>query len=185
MFRRKGLVITILLLVVVLTILFCACDNSKIKDLESQIQKLQEKVNGYEADYSPKDIVIYIGEKKFEINTGKAFLHEALKDLKNEGKITAYDYGQDDLNPFLSAVDVLQQDLANYKYFSVWHNVDNFSLKAVYSEYGNPGRSYVKEDDYGTKFVVAMIDNNELYYSNVGVGILPLFNGCTYAVLVD
>jgi hypothetical protein len=67
----------------------------------------------------------------------------------------------------------------------VWHNVDNFSLKGLDSSWGNPSRATVEADEYGNRFVVTQIDGVTLNYSAVGVGILPLVDGCTYAIMVD
>ena len=130
------------------------------------------------------DLVV-LCEDKFEIATRKAYLHEAIKDLLKEGKITCYEYGTDELNPYITAIDDLEQDLANYKYYSVWHNVDVFALKGLDSSWGNPGRATIEDDGYGTKYVVTTYGGVKLYYSSMGVGTLPLIDGCTYAILVD
>ena len=67
----------------------------------------------------------------------------------------------------------------------MWHNVDNFSLKGLESSWGNPSRATIETDQYGTSYVVTVVDGVKLNYSAVGVGILPLVDGCTYAILVD
>ena len=85
----------------------------------------------------------------------------------------------------ISAIDELQQDTANYKYYSVWHNVDVFALKSAPSEWGNPGRATIEADDFGSQYVVTTVGGTKLYYSSTGVGTLPLVDGCTYAILVD
>ena len=176
------------LTLVLLAVVFTACDSSlqnEIDRLKQEINDLQQQVGGYEADFEEKQVVIYIGEKRFDVTTRKAYLHDAIKDLFEEGKICAYEYGNDDLNPFVSAIDVLKQSLEENKYYSVWHNVDNFSLKGLDSSWGNPARATVETDQYGTSYVVTVVDGVKLNYSAVGVGILPLVDGCTYAILVD
>ena len=186
--RTATLIVALVLIVVCCTLLFTACDNglqAEIDKLKDQINNLQQQVGGYEADFEEKSIVLYIGEDKFEITTRKAYLHEAIKDLLKEGKISCYEYGTDELNPFITAIDDLQQDLANYKYYSVWHNVDVFALKGLDSSWGNPGRATIEDDGYGTKYVVTNYCGVKLHYSSMGVGTLPLVDGCTYAILVD
>ena len=186
--RTAILIVALVLIVVCCALLFTACDNglqAEIDKLKDQINDLQQQVGGYEADFEEKSVVLYIGEDKFEITTRKAYLHEAIKDLLKEGKISCYEYGTDELNPYITAVDDLQQDTANYKYYSVWHNVDVFALKQAPSEWGNPGRAEIETDDFGSQYVVTTVDGTKLYYSSTGVGTLPLIDGCTYAILVD
>lgn len=184
---KIAVVLTMVLLVLCLCI-FTACDSSlqdEIDRLKQEINDMQQQIGGYEADFAEKTVTVYIGEKCFEVTTRKAYFHDLLKDLLEEGKISAYEYGDDDLNPFITAIDVLQQDYTSGKYYSVWHNVNNFSLKGVSSSWGNPSRATVEDDGYGNMMVVTTYQNAKLYYSAVGVGILPLVDGCTYAILVD
>lgn len=186
---KTAKITAILVVVLVLSlVVFTACDGSlrdEIDKLKQEIDNLQQQVGGYEADFEEKQVVVYIGEKRFDVTTRKAYLHDVIKDLFEEGKISAYEYGNDDLNPFISAIDVLEQNYAESKYYSVWHNVDNFSLKGLDSSWGNPSRATIETDDYGTVYVVTILDGVKLNYSAVGVGILPLVDGCTYAILVD
>lgn len=185
---KKFLTAIMVLTLVLLAVVFTACDSSlqdEIDRLKQEINDLQQQVGGYEADFEEKQVVIYIGEKRFDVTTRKAYLHDAIKDLFEEGKISAYEYGDDDLNPFISAIDVLEQNYAESKYYSLWHNVDNFSLKGLDSSWGNPSRATIETDQYGTSYVVTVVDGVKLNYSAVGVGILPLVDGCTYAILVD
>ena len=188
MTKRAKFITFVVLIVLSLALMLTACDGglqAEIDKLKEQIDSLQQQVGGYEADFEEKNIVLYIGEDKFEITTRKAYLHDAIKDLLKEGKISQYEYGTDELNPFITAIDDLQQDTANYKYYSVWHNVDVFALKGLDSSWGNPGRSTVEDDGFGNKFVVTTYGNVKLYYASNGVGTLPLIDGCTYAILVD
>jgi membrane protein implicated in regulation of membrane protease activity len=186
---KTAKITAILVVVLVLSlVVFTACDGSlrdEIDKLKQEIDNLQQQVGGYEADFEEKQVVIYIGEKRFDVTTRKAYLHDVIKDLFEEGKICAYEYGNDDLNPFISAIDVIEQNYAEGKYYSVWHNVDNFSLKGLDSSWGNPSRATIEADEYGNRFVVTQIDGVTLNYSAVGVGILPLVDGCTYAIMVD
>lgn len=186
--RRAKTIVAVVLIVLSLAILLTACDGglkAEIDKLRQEITDLQQQVGGYEADFEEKDVVIYIGEKRFEVTTRKAYLHDAIKDLLKEGKISKYVYGTDELNPYITAIDDLQQDTANYKYYSVWHNVDVFALKSAPSEWGNPGRATIETDDFGSQYVVTTVGGTKLYYSSTGVGTLPLVDGCTYAILVD
>ena len=134
-------------------------------------------------DNSEKSIVVYIGEDKFEITTCQAYLHGVLKEMKANSQISAYEYSGGDASPFVSQIGDLQQDFANYKYYSVWHSIDKFELKCVYNEYA-PSRGEQK-DEGGTKFVVTTYKETMLYYSGVGVGDIPVIDGATYAVLID
>ena len=185
---KRAKFIVALVLVLTLALMLTACNGGlqdEIDKLKQEIEDLQQQVGGYEADFEEKNIVIYIGEKRFDVTTRKAYLHDAIKDLLKEQKISKYEYGADELNPYISAIDELQQDTANYKYYSVWHNVDVFALKSAPSEWGNPGRATIEADDFGSQYVVTTVDGTKLYYSSTGVGTLPLVDGCTYAVLVD
>ncbi len=180
---RKTIYFVIIAMVLVLVsgVALSACNSS----LQDEINKLQQKVDGYEADFEEKSVVIFIGEKRFDLTTRKAYLHQAIKDLYEEGKISVYEYGDDDLNPYVTAIDNLVQNFENNKYYSVWHNVEVFSLKGLNSSWGNPGRAVVEDDGYGNMFVVTNYAGHKLYYSAVGMGILSLIDGGVYAVLVD
>ncbi len=180
--KRIVLIALIAILVLSIGVALVACDP-----LESQIRDLQNKVNGYEADFTEKTVTVYIGEENFEVTTRKAFFHDILKDMKKQGLISAYDFSGGDLSPMITQIDDLMQNAAEYKYYSVWHSIDEFSLKAVYSGY-MPGRGTTKvegTEPYQTTFVVTEYEGNTLYYSNVGVGLLPVVDGAVYAVLVD
>lgn len=180
--KRIVLIALIAILVLSIGVALVACDP-----LESQIRDLQNKVNGYEADFTEKTVTVYIGEENFEVTTRKAFFHDILKDMKKQGLISAYDFSGGDLSPMITQIDDLMQNAAEYKYYSVWHSIDEFSLKTVYSGY-MPGRGTTKEEGtapYQTTFVVTEYEGNMLYYSNVGVGLLPVVDGAVYAVLVD
>ena len=186
--KRAKIIVALTLVILTLALVLTACDGglqAEIDKLRQEIANLQQQVGGYEADFEEKNVVLYIGEDRYEITTRKAYLHDAIKDLLKEGKISKYEYGTDELNPFISAIDDLQQNTANYKYYSVWHNVDVFALKQAPSEWGNPGRTEIETDDFGSQYVVTTVDGTKLYYSSTGVGTLPLIDGCTYAVLVD
>lgn len=136
-----------------------------------------------DGDSSEKSIVVYIGEDKFEIVTCQAYLHGVLKEMKADSKISVYEYGGGEASPFISQIGDLQQDIANCKYYSVWHSIDKFELKCVYNEYA-PSRGEQK-DESGMKFAVTAHKETLLYYSGVGVGSVPVINGATYAILVD
>ena len=187
MFRKRVAIIVATVLVVVLAV-FClaACNNTS---LEEQIRDLQNQINGFETDFSEKDVTVYIGDEKFEIVTRKAFLHDVLKDMNSQGLISAYAYSGGNLSPFVTQVGDLHQNFAEYKYYTVWHSLDVYSLKGVYSEQnGMPGRGTTKvegEGDFATTFVVTEYKGVELFYSNVGVGLLPVVDGGVYAILID
>ena len=173
------LIALIAVLVTVLAFTLVACNMP----LEKKIRDLQNKVNGYEADFSEKSIVVYIGDEKFDITTRKAFLHDVLKDMKASSKISAYEYSGGDVSPFITQVGDLQQDFENYKYYSVWHSLGESGLKSVYNNYA-PSRGEQK-DEWGTKYVVTTYNDVLLYYSSVGVGYIPVIEGATYAILID
>lgn len=181
---KKKIVLIALIAVLVLSL---GLSLAACTPLESKMRDLQNKVNGYEADFTEKTVVVYIGEDDFTVTTRKAFLHDILKDMKKDGLINAYDFSGGELSPYIMQVGDLQQDFAEGKYYSVWHSVDEFSLKSVYSGY-MPGRGTQKvegEAPYQTTFVVTTVGEKTLYYSNVGVGLLPVVDGATYAILID
>ena len=173
----------VILIVATIGVTLVACNSS----LEEQLRDLQNRVNGFEQDFAEKSITVYVGEKEFSVKTRKSFLHDVLRDLKNEGKISQYTYTGGDLSPFVTQIDDLQQDFDNFKYYSVWHSLDIFSLKQVYSGF-MPGRGVQKtegEGEYATTFVATQYRGKLLYYSNVGVGPLPIADGAAYAILID
>lgn len=177
------MIVTLVAVLILCAFALTACDS----DLESKLQDLQNKINGYEQDFSEKSITVYIGEKEFEVVSRKAFLHDVLKDLESEGKISAYEFSGGNLSPFITQIDELNQVEAEYKYYSVWHNVNEYSLKSVYTTYV-PSRAQQKvegEGAYATVFAATTYEGCELYYSAVGVGLLPLVDGAVYAILVD
>lgn len=180
--KRIVLIALIAILVLLIGVALAACDP-----LESQIRDLQNKVNGYEEDFTEKTVTVYIGEEDFEVTTRKAFFHDILKDMKKQGLISAYDFSGGELSPFVTQIGDLMQNVAENKYYSVWHSIDEFSLKTVYSGY-MPGRGATKTEGtepYQTTFVVTEYEGKTLYYSNVGVGLLPVVDGAVYAVLID
>lgn len=182
MFKTKSKVLVAVLLVVVLSlcaICFAACNDNS---LEQQLADLQAKINGYEADFSEKSVTVYIGEDCFEVKTRQPFLHSLLKELKKDGKISVYNYSGGEISPFITQIDELQQESENGKYYSVWHNVDS-QLCSVVSDW-QPSRVIAK-DIYGTSYATTIYNDIELYYSNVGVGYIPVVNDCVYAILVD
>lgn len=183
--RRSRILISAILCVILALCLvaFTACDKS----LQDRIRDLQAQVNGYEADFSEKTVTVYIGEGENNchvVKTRKAFLHDLLKDMKSDGEISQYEYQGDGIDAFLTAIDGLQQDVANHKYYSVWHSVDSYSLKSIYSSYA-PSRTQPLDDGFGTTFATTNYNDILLYYSNVGVGLLPLVDGGIYAIFVN
>lgn len=183
MFRTKSKVFVALLLVLVMSlcaICFVACDGDS--SLEKQLADLQSKINGYEEDFSEKSVTVYIGEDCIDVTTRQPFLHALLKELKKDGKISVYNYSGGEVAPFITQIDDLQQDTENGKYYSVWHNVDS-QLCSVVSDW-QPSRVVAKEI-YGVKYATTVYNEIELYYSNVGVGYIPVVDGCVYAILVD
>ncbi|MCM1306316.1 MAG: hypothetical protein NC037_04940 [Bacteroides sp.] len=182
--KRVLLIALIAVLVTVMAFMLVACNGS----LQEQIRDLQNKVNGYEADFSEKSIVVYIGEDKFEITTRKAFLHDVFKEMKASGKISAYTYNGGDASPYCTQIGNLPADGTDYKYYSVWHSVDEYAFKSVYNEY-MPSRAVQKVENEGTDwevtFAVTTYEETLLFYSNVGVGYIPVVEGATYAILVD
>ncbi|MBR2334427.1 MAG: hypothetical protein IKA59_03700 [Clostridia bacterium] len=171
---KKARIITLVLIVLSLVVTLTACG------LKDQIDGLGQEIK---PNNDEKQVTIIVGEKTFEVTTTKAYLHEALKDLLAEGKIALYEYGSDE-SPYVVAIDVLEQDVEGGKYFSVWHNVDSFSLKCIWSDFV-PSRALKTTDNDGNIVVTTMHKNQELFYSGVGIGTLPLVDGCTYAILVD
>ncbi len=176
--------ILVALIALALVVTLAACDRS----LEDRIKELEAQVNGYEASYEEKAVTIYVGEEnKFTLVTRSAFLHDALKELKQKGLISEYAYQGEGISAYVTKIGGLDQDAASGKYYSVWHSVDEFSLKSVYSGY-MPTRGEQRaegKEPYQTVFVATHHDGKLLYYSNVGVGLLPLVDGATYAIFVD
>lgn len=183
--RKTNNIVALAALIVALVILatlMCAC-NDKTNSLEKKIWELEQQIHGIEADTTQKSVVIYVGEKKFELTTRKSFLHEALVGLKEDGSISEYSFSGSALNAFILQIDDLQQ--SDGKYYSVWLNVQNSSLWSVYDENFYPSRGVAKDGDYGMRYLSTTFHETELYYASVGVSLIPLVDGCTYAILVD
>lgn len=166
-------------LAVALVLTLTACNGS----LEEQLRDLQNKVSGYEADFSEKSVTVYIGEEEFQITTRKAFLHDVLKEMKATSRIPVYEYSGGEVSPFVMQIGDLRQDIAGNKYYSFWHSLGESGLKCVYNGYA-PSRGETREE-WGTEYVVTTYKGTMLYYSSVGVGYIPVSDGATYAVLVD
>lgn len=178
MTKRAKTIIAVVLIVLSLAVLFTACN------LKDAIDDLQQQVGGYEPNDNEKTVTIFIGEDKFEVTTSERYLHGALLELLSANKISTYDYASSDFGAYINQIEDLQQDFTNGKYYSIWHNVDTFALKSISSEW-NPGRATGEDDGNGNVFAVTNYQNVKLYYSAVGVDLLPLIDGCTYAILVD
>ncbi|MDE5601931.1 MAG: hypothetical protein K2J16_05480 [Clostridia bacterium] len=167
MFKRKKLVfaVAIALIAVLCTLCFVACNVNE--------------------NTGEKHITVYVGEKTFEVTTTESNLHGVLTQLYNDGKLTAYVTNDSGFGAYITQIDELVQ--SDGKYYSVWHSLDRFELKNVYQEaYAdfNPSRATTKNED-GTVFVVTVYGENTLYYSGVGISMLPIIEGGVYAVFVD
>lgn len=170
MFRKKLLVIVAAVLVAVLAAFcFAACNPTQTQEGE-------------------KNITVYIGDKKFEVTTEQLYLHGVLLEMLEDGKISAYVY-TDGAYVSFSRVDEISQDptWTTPPFLTLWHNVDEFTLKSVYNEQwvsSNPSRSEVTVED-GTKFITTTHNGVLLYYSGTGIGSVPVIDGAVYAVFVD
>ena len=167
MFNRKKIVfaVAVVLIAVLCTLCFVACNVNE--------------------NTGEKHITVYVGEKTFAVTTTETNLHGVLTQLHREGKLTAYVTDDSGFGAYITQIDGLVQ--GDGKYYSVWHSVDRFELKSVYQEaYAsyNPSRATTKNED-GTVFIVTVYGDNTLYYSGVGISLLPIEDGGVYAVFVD
>ncbi|MDE6302204.1 MAG: hypothetical protein K2M36_01265 [Clostridia bacterium] len=136
-----------------------------------------------------KNITVYIGDKTFEVTTEQLYLHGVLLEMLEDEKISAYVYTDGAYGVSFSQVDEISQDptWTTPPFLSLWHNVDEFTLKSVYNEQwasSNPSRSEATVED-GTKFVTTTYKGVLLYYSGTGIGSVPVIDGGVYAILVD
>ena len=176
--NKRAKSIIALLIVLLLAVMLTACG------LKDAIDGLQQQAGGYEPNDKEKHVTIFVGDDKFELTTKERYLHGALQELLSENKISRYEFTSGDFGAYLNAIHNLEQDVANGKYYSIWHNLDVFALKSISSEW-NPNRATGEDDGQGNIFAVTTHNNIKLYYSAVGVDVLPLIDGCTYAILVD
>lgn len=176
-------VILIALLVATLCFALVACDGS----LKSQIDELQKKVNGYEADFAEKTVTVYIGDGEdnaYSVKTRQAFLLDLLKEMKKNGVIDVLEIDET-TTPYVKSIGSLAP--SGGEYCSLWHSVNEFAFKSVYSGFlpGHGQQIVEGEGQWATTFVGTKIGEKTLYYSNVGVALLPVQDGACYAIYLD
>jgi len=167
MFRKKILPITTVILLVAMSLFcFAACNDNPNEGVKS--------------------ITVYIGEDNpIAVTTEAANLHEVLLEMKESGKISAYEFSESEYGAFITKVGGLA--LPSGVYYSIWHDIDMLEYKSPYKQADAEAGWYpscsIAIEEEGSKFVGVKLGNKNLYYSGVGVGSLPVQDGATYAIL--
>ena len=114
-------------------------------------------------------ITVIIGDNTYSLETDCRTLHEVLKQLYADGKISAYDYSGTELTPYVIKVDSVEDTYAvDYHYIAVFHNIDEMSLQTFSSVDFQP--------------ITIEYDGTTFYYSYVGVALLPIVDGAVYYI---
>ncbi|MBQ9276799.1 MAG: hypothetical protein IJ226_04310 [Clostridia bacterium] len=149
------------ILVLAMSMVFVGCD--KLKDAGKP-----------EAEVGVKTITILIGTQEeyttLEVNTSEEYMASLLLTLQEENKISNYTYTGSTTNNdvFISTINDIPGNVSN-SYVAVYHTINEVELAAP------GGNGYDDPVTVGTK---------TLYYSNVGVGLLPIRDGAIYAFLL-
>lgn len=159
---------TLLALVLCLgSVLFVACNDggqSKIDELQQQINGLQDKLTGYEANDLEKNIKIYIGDDDpISVTTKENKVFYVLSDLVESSSISAFAFQGGSYGAYITKLndlyDSYDADTRTSHYISVYHSIDDVNLKGM-GEIEHNGVTF--------------------FYSNVGVSSLPIVDGASY-----
>lgn len=169
---------TLLALVLCLgSVLFVACNDggqSKIDELQQQINGLQDKLTGYEANDLEKNIKIYIGDDDpISVTTKENKVFYVLSDLVEDGSVSAFAFQGGSYGAFITKLNDLYYDTTHY--ISVFHTIDDANYKTLNGTYDadwnfTPTGGYQTLEYKGVTF----------FYSSVGVSSLPIVDGASY-----
>lgn len=169
MSKQVSKILVAILLAVVLSVsavLFVACNDgeSQIDKLQQQINDLQDKLTGYEANDQVKNITIYVGDDEpIAVSTKENKVFYVLSDLVEENKLTAFAFSGGSYGAYITQINDLCEsydvDTRTSYYISVYHSIDDVNLKGM-----------GEKEHSGVTF----------FYSNVGVSSLPIVDGASY-----
>lgn len=144
MFRTKSKWLIALLLVLVLSVsmlCFVACNND---------DDTQEGV---------KNIKVLIGNKSLSVSTDEEYLHDALVELKEEGKIV-YEFEMGQYGATVMKLDSFETTSDWSKWIAVYHDINDITLYDPQYDIQQGGKTY--------------------HSSSLGVSSLPVQDGATY-----
>lgn len=118
-------------------------------------------------DTSAKKVVIIIGESRFDVETESAYLLDILNALKDERKISSFDFS----GGFISQIDTLSP--VGNQFIAIYHDIDKADLKML--DYEDPSAGYMKKN----------VDGKVFFASLAGAAELPITDGHTYLLMID
>ncbi|MDD4840168.1 MAG: hypothetical protein PHE93_05860 [Clostridia bacterium] len=147
-FKKLGVCLLAISIITICLCCFVACNNT--------------------GDANAKTVTITIGETAYTLDTNSAYLHDALIELKEKGKISHYEFSESTYGIYITSISDLDLSVQN-SFIAVYHNIDDASL-IDYTEYAS----------------APVVLNNTTYNpSYVGVSTLPLENGAKYLLKVS
>lgn len=144
MFKTKSKWLIVLLLVLVLSVsmlCFVACNDD---------DGTQEGV---------KNIKVLIGNKSLSVSTDEEYLHEALVELKDEGKIV-YEFEMGQYGATVMKLDSFETTSDWSKWIAVYHDINDITLYDPQYDIQQGGKTY--------------------HSSSLGISSLPIQDGATY-----
>lgn len=148
----KRTLCTILVIALLLCVL-CACDLKNAGKPEAQ--------------EGEKSITIVIGDVPFSVKTDAEYLHNVLVEMNDKNEIK-YEYSSGPYGVVVSKVNELETTSDWIKWISIYHSIDDITLRADIGEYPMDKYSY---------------ENKEYFPSSVGVEYLPIYDGSMYLLI--
>jgi len=148
--RKKNLII-MLVLAMVLLMAFCACDS-----------------NSTPIEEGSKHVLLVVGTDEYNVTTEANYLHDLLVEL-DEKNIITYEYSDDAFGATILSVNSLKTDIDWDPFISIYHSIDEVTLRADFGEYAMSKYTY---------------KSKEYYPSSVGVSMMPVYDNATY-ILVE
>lgn len=153
--NKKVKILTALLLTLLLALsaaVFAACDKG-------------------EGDTSPKTVTVYLGDKKIEYTTSRAYMFDVFNDMVAEGTIFQFTYTGSVTSAakdaFVTKIDDLSPAYGTTEYIAFYHSIDDVTLKDM--------SGFVPDETR---------DGKTLYYSSVGAMLLPARDKACYLFLI-
>lgn len=144
--KQRILAIILALVMVMTSVLLVACTNEK-GELCS--------------------ITVIIGEKTYQVKTETRTLHEALQEMLANKVISVYEFSGTQFSPYVTKLDTIADTYSvDQKFITVFHNIDDLSLKMLSSTTYQP--------------FTKVVNGETFYCSAVGVALLPVVDGASY-----
>lgn len=150
---NKKIILTTLVFVLLISIMIFASCNS-LKDLGKQDPQIGEK-----------EVTVFIGNDEYNVKTNANYLHELLIELSTKGEIV-YEYSDGPYGASISKVNGLETSITWNPYISIYHSIDDISLKDMSGYMDNVTRN-----------------DTTFYPSGVGVESIPILSGEKYLLV--